>query len=93
MGVTVRMFAAMREAAGVAATEIDAGHLGAILDEVAARFGPDARRVIGVCAVVVDGQRLDADADADVEVPDGSEVALLPPVSGGCAVAACGGVR
>lgn len=81
MVVRVRLFAAAREAAGTGETEADAGTLAAVLDELCHRFGPEFGRRLEVCSVLVDGQAVRRDADRDV--PDGAEVAILPPVSGG----------
>jgi molybdopterin synthase sulfur carrier subunit len=81
MVVRVRLFAAAREAAGTGQTEARAGSLPAVLDELCDRFGPDFARRLEVCSILVDGQAVRRGADA--EVPDGAEVAILPPVSGG----------
>lgn len=81
MVVRVRLFAAAREAAGTGQTEARAGPLPAVLDELCDRFGPEFARRLEVCSILVDGQAVRRDADADV--PDGAEVAILPPVSGG----------
>lgn len=79
--VTVRLFAALREAAGTDAVHVDAGPLCDVLDDLRRRFGePFASRLV-VAAVLVDGDP--ATAGYDVVVADDAEVALLPPFSGG----------
>lgn len=75
MAVTVRMFAAAREAAGTSELSIDAGAVIPQLREVGARFAT----VLEVCSVVSDGLRL----GPDDEVPDGAVVDVLPPFAGG----------
>lgn len=77
------MFAALREAAGSSTLVVPAGPLPALLDEVhrAAADPAAVARVLQVTAVLVDGRSVAR--DSDVAVPDGAEVALLPPVSGG----------
>jgi len=78
--VRVRLFAALREAAGVAEVEAPAGPLQAILDGLGARFGARFVAVLGYSSVLVDGERWH---DPAAPVPDGAELALLPPFSGG----------
>ncbi|MDP8977741.1 MAG: MoaD/ThiS family protein, partial [Actinomycetota bacterium] len=85
MPVRVRMFAALREAAGDAETTAAPGRLPVILDALRERYGPMFAERLGLCTVLVDGDAVSR--DADVAVPDGAEVALLPPVSGGSAEA------
>ena len=80
--VRVRMFAALREAAGAPEVEVAPGPLGAILDGLRERFGPRFGDVLGYASVLVDGERW---GDLAAPVPDGAELALLPPFSGGCA--------
>jgi hypothetical protein len=57
-----------------------------LLGELRDRHGADFARVLGICTVLVDGSGVAR--DAEVEVRDGAEVALLPPVSGGAGPAA-----
>ncbi len=78
--VRVRMFALVREAAGVAEVEVPAGRLGDILAGLRVRFGERFSKAVSTASVLVDGGRC---GDMDTEVPDGVEVALLPPFSGG----------
>ncbi len=76
--VTVLYFASLRDAAGVASEAVDAtGDLRALYDQLRARHGfalPQER-----LRVAVDG----AFARWDDAVHPGSEVAFIPPVSGG----------
>jgi molybdopterin converting factor small subunit len=78
--VRVRMFAVVREAAGVAEVEVPAGRLGDILAGLQVRFGERFSKAVSTASVLVDGARC---GDMDAEVRDGVEVALLPPFSGG----------
>lgn len=78
--VRIRLFAALRDAAGTAEVELPPGQLGLLLDQLGERFGSRFSAVMGYASVMVDGHRL---ADRDALVPDGSELALLPPFSGG----------
>jgi molybdopterin converting factor small subunit len=78
--VRVRLFAALREAAGAAEVEVPAGRLGEILASLEERYGERFASVLGYASVLVDGSR----GDPASEVPEGAEIALLPPFSGGC---------
>lgn len=77
--VTVLYFAALRDAAGLASEPVDsaAGDLRALYDEVRARHGLpfDAKQL----RVAVD----DAFARWEDALREGSDVAFIPPVSGG----------
>jgi len=78
--VRIRLFAALREAAGVPEVEASAAPLGAILDDLGDRFGGRFAAVLGYSSVLVNGERW---PDRTAPVPDGAELALLPPFSGG----------
>jgi molybdopterin converting factor small subunit len=75
----VLLFAALREAAGTSRLEVDAPTVGALLDELAGRYGVEFARVLAIGSVVVDGEP----AGRERALTRGQEVALLPPVSGG----------
>lgn len=81
MAVRVRLFAAVREAAGTGELEVEPGPLPELLDDLAARFGEPFSSRLALCTVLVDGTS--TPRDARVHVPAGGEVVLLPPVSGG----------
>lgn len=80
MKITLRLFAAYREAAGVGRTVIDAP-AGATVGDLARlaveRFPalPDAERIV----IAVNGEY----QDHAFPLSDGDEAALIPPVSGG----------
>ena len=80
--IAVRLFAALREVAGTSRVEVEdsaAADVGALLDHLAGRFGPEFQRIVEVGTAVVDGET----AARDRRLQPGDEVALLPPVSGG----------
>lgn len=81
MSVRVRMFAALREAAGEDETVLDPGPLPQLLDVLRARYGELFTTRLRLCSVLIDGTSVPR--DAVVDVPAGAELALLPPVSGG----------
>ena len=75
----VRLFAALREAAGASEVEGPGRTVGQIVDALSARYGERFAAVAQVSSFVVNGER----AGRDEPVAEGDEVALLPPVSGG----------
>jgi MoaD family protein len=84
--VTLRLFAAAREAAGRGLDEFDRAAVptvGDLLDAANAAYGPTFEAVLGSSRFWVNGDEA-ADGRATALV-DGDEVAVLPPVSGGIA--------
>jgi len=82
--VTLRLFAAAREAAGRGHDDYDRAQVptvGALLDSAVSTYGPTFARVLASSRVWVNGDE-PADGRATV-LADGDEVAVLPPVSGG----------
>ncbi|MGH9077340.1 MAG: MoaD/ThiS family protein [Acidimicrobiales bacterium] len=78
--MTLRYFAAARDAAGTGG-EVSAGTCVAdVLDRAIARHGARFGEVLGGCRVWVNS----APAGPELVLNDGDEVAVLPPVSGGC---------
>jgi MoaD family protein len=78
--VRVRLFAALREAAGgVAAVETGGRTVGDVIEELNGRFGERFAAIAAASSVVVNQER----ASRSTVVADGDEVAILPPVSGG----------
>jgi molybdopterin converting factor small subunit len=75
--VTVRFFAAARDAAGRSAVEVAAGPIGARL----AGLGLGARfdEVLAVSSLLCDGRRLELDDPVEA----GATVDVLPPFAGG----------
>ena len=86
MTVTLRLFAAAREAAGRGRDEYDpsdAPTVGALLDAASAAYGPTFRCGARDERVWVNGD--EPVAGRATPLADGDEVAVLPPVSGGIA--------
>jgi molybdopterin converting factor small subunit len=78
--VTVRLFAAIAEAVGRDELSLPAATVGDVVDALVAAGGPDTPRVLGLCSVLVNGRRA---GSADVGVPAGATVDVLPPFAGG----------
>ena len=77
--ITVRYFAAAAEAAGVDAEQLPAGSAAQVRAAMVASHGPGLDRVLGRCALLADGVRVEGD---DL-VPAGATLDVLPPFAGG----------
>ena len=76
---TLLLFASIRQAAGCRTASVDGATVEQVLAGAMAQFGDDFTRLLPYCTVLVDEEP----ANASTSVPPDSEVALLPPVSGG----------
>lgn len=79
--VTVLFFASARDAAGTPSALFGAAGttVAQLTRELVTRYGADLERVLGTCAIWVNG----APAAPSLVLGAGDEVAVLPPVSGG----------
>lgn len=77
---TLRLFAQAREAAQTSVADVPGATVAEVLDAAEARYGRTFADVLGTCRVWVNGEP----ADPGTSVVDTDEVAVLPPVSGGC---------
>jgi len=77
--VTLRYFAAARDAAGTAREQAEGATVGAVLDYALARHDGRLSEVVRISRVWVNGEP----AERSDPVAAGDEVAVLPPVSGG----------
>ena len=76
----LRLFASAREAAGVASASLPGATVGEVLAAAVDRYGEAFAEVLDTSRVWCNGDP----AEADHPVTDRDEVAVLPPVSGGC---------
>ena len=83
--VTIRYWAAAKEAAGVAEESVEAGTLAEALDEAVARRGGDGRlrAVLATSSFLVDGSAAGRGAAADLILPDAARIEVLPQFAGG----------
>ena len=78
----VRLFAALRDAAGGAGrVRSDAPTLAALLSELRETYGEPFASRLAIATVVVDGEPVDPTEERDLTSV--RDVALLPPFSGG----------
>lgn len=77
--VTVLLLGPARDAAGAATVQLEATTVHEVRTKLMERFGVGFAAVLEVSRTWVDGEPAD---DVD-PTPDGAEVSILPPVSGG----------
>lgn len=77
---TVRLFAAAREAAGTGSDEVPGATVREVLAAACARYGAQFEAVLATSRVWVNG----SPAEPGDALRAADEVAVLPPVSGGC---------
>lgn len=83
--MTVRFWASARAAAGHETESVPAGSLADVLAAVRAA-NPDNKRLVDVmamCSVLIGDVPVTTSEPAEVDVPPGSTVELLPPFAGG----------
>jgi molybdopterin converting factor small subunit len=81
--VTIRYWAAAREAAGVREESLDADTLAAVVAGAGARHGERLAAVLTRCSYLVDDTPVGRCEPAEVVLADGCVVEALPPFAGG----------
>ena len=83
--VTVRYWAAAKQAAGVAEETLDADTLAGAIAAALARRGQDPRlrAVLARSSFLVDGSAVGRDGAEEVVLPEASVIEVLPPFAGG----------
>ena len=76
----LRLFASARDAAGTGQIDLPGTTVEEVLDQARAQLGEGLAALLPSCAIWRNGEPCDP-ADP---VSDADEVAVLPPVSGGC---------
>jgi molybdopterin converting factor small subunit len=78
----VRLFAALREAAGAEYVDVEATTAAMLVEELAEHYGEPMRSRLRVATLLVDGDSV-SKTDVDVDLTRADEVVLLPPFAGG----------
>jgi molybdopterin converting factor small subunit len=81
--VTVRYWAAARDAAGVVEERLPADTLAAVIAAAAQRHGERLAAVLSLCSFLVDEEPAGRRDPATVTLRSGSVVEALPPFAGG----------
>lgn len=76
----LRLFAQAREAAGTSSIELDGSSVGDVVQAASAMFGANFDQVVATSKLWLNGEP--TESGAPVVATD--EVAVLPPISGGC---------
>ncbi len=76
---TLRLFAHVREAAGIGRDEVPGATVDQVLAAAVDRYGAAFAEQLQICRVWLNGEPV----TGSEPVADGDEVAVLPPVSGG----------
>jgi sulfur-carrier protein len=76
----LRLFASVREAAGTGRAAVEGSTVAEVLDQARTTFGPDFARLVDGSRVWLNGET----AEGPEPVVESDEIAVLPPVSGGC---------
>jgi molybdopterin converting factor small subunit len=77
----VRLFAALRDAAGTQWTEVEAEDVGGALAELRERYGELFTQRLARSKVILNSHQVDPDSDQPIGPRD--ELVLLPPFAGG----------
>jgi sulfur-carrier protein len=83
--VTIKYWAAARDAAGVAEESVEAATLAEALDAIVARRADSGRlrSVLATCSFLVDGAPAGRHAASDLALPDAARIEVLPQFAGG----------
>jgi sulfur-carrier protein len=83
--VTVRYWAAAKEASGLAEEQVNAVTLADVLSDVRSRHAdrPRFAQVLRLCSLLVDGDPVGARDPAAVALEPGARIEVLPPYAGG----------
>lgn len=80
--ISLRYFAAVREAAGVEGEQRAAESVGAALSEAAAEYGAEFARLLGISSLLLNGVALPKE-QVDAPLESDAQVDVLPPFAGG----------
>jgi len=80
--VSLRYFAAVREAAGVEKEDRKASSVAAALEQASSEYGAEFARLIGISSLLLDGVALPAET-AEAQLEADAKVDVLPPFAGG----------
>lgn len=78
----ILLFGVLAELAGTKQLELKGDSVEVLLEQLADRYGERFRTALSSCAIAIDGQEL-RKIGGSVRIDDQSEVAIMPPVSGG----------
>jgi sulfur-carrier protein len=81
--VTMRYWAAAKDAAGTAEQQLSADTLATALSQAGVEGGAQLRAVLDRSSFLIDGNPVGRRAAESVELADGNVIEVLPPFAGG----------
>jgi molybdopterin converting factor small subunit len=81
--VTVRYWAAARDAAGCATEQLPATTLAELIKTAGERHGSELPRLLSICSYLVDAEPVKLPDAGQVQLVPGAHVEVLPPFAGG----------
>jgi molybdopterin synthase sulfur carrier subunit len=81
--ITVRYWAAARDAAGCAQETLPADSLADVITRAGERHGADLQQLLGICSYLIDGTPAKRSDAAAFALTPGAVVEVLPPFAGG----------
>lgn len=88
--VSVKMYATVRDASGMDEVQVDASNLAELLEALVRLAEPGLRKLLStgaprsdILVVLLNGRNITPLDPSSVELSEGDEVAIFPPVSGG----------
>ncbi len=88
--VSVKMFATVREAAGMQECALEADNLADLISKLRSSLGPALSKILDQLdsypeglVILVNGLNVNRGSRMTVKLRDGDDVAVFPPVSGG----------
>lgn len=81
--VTIRYWAAARDAAGCTTEELPGATLADLIAAAGERHGPELSRLLQICSYLVDSQPVKLLDAAQLQLVAGGHVEVLPPFAGG----------
>jgi MoaD family protein len=83
----LRLFAALRDAAGVSRDDFEASTVSDLLEQAKKRYGKGFSEALEFASIAVNGTTIKVLQGEATPLEEDDEVALLPPVSGGHRIA------
>ncbi|MDP7110719.1 MAG: MoaD/ThiS family protein [Myxococcota bacterium] len=81
--IEVKFYSHLRRVLGERSVDLEAATVGAVLDELSARFGDVFVERLPACKVFVNGSNVGLARGRRTRLHPGDEVILMPPVGGG----------
>ena len=81
--ITIKLFADLRELAGVKELTLEAKTVAEAVLQLGSRFGPEFQNRLPRLALILNGENVKFLGGLKTKLQDGDTLSLLPPVAGG----------